>query len=105
LKLVYAPLYEQPSPNKHILDSMIDTFGVNHVRYPIVHKPTFRAQYSEVIPRPNGDCWLILAYTISAIGVFTIAKSLDRTDLSLFAHAQSIFSVNFLEIENLTMEH
>ena len=99
-----APLYEQPNPNKHILDSMIDAyFGVYHVSYPIVHEPTFRAQYSEVIPRPNGDCWLILAYTIAAIGVFTTAKTLDNTDLPLFAHAKSMFSINLLETGNLTL--
>jgi len=99
-----VPLYEQPNPNKHILDSMIDAyFGVYHVSYPIVHEPTFRAQYSEVITRPNQDCWLILAYTIAAIGVFTTAKSLDNMDLPLFAHAKSMFSINLLETGNLTL--
>ena len=83
---------------------MIDAyFGVYHVSYPIVHEPTFRAQYSEVITRPNQDCWLILAYTIAAIGVFTTAKSLDNMDLPLFAHAKSMFSINLLETGNLTL--
>ncbi|CZR66656.1 uncharacterized protein PAC_16557 [Phialocephala subalpina] len=100
-----APLYEQPNPNRQILDSMIDSyFRVYHLNYPIVHEPTFRAQYSEVIPRPNGDCWIILAYVVAAIGVFTTAtSSLDNTDLTLFAQAKSLFSINFLEAGNLTL--
>jgi transcriptional regulatory protein GAL4 len=97
-------LYEQPNPNRHIRDSMIDAyFRLYHLSYPIVHEPTFRAQYSEIIPRPNGDCWLILAYIIAAIGVFTTAKSLDGTDLPLFAQAKAMLSINFLEAGNLTL--
>jgi hypothetical protein len=99
-----APLYEQPNPNRHIRDAMIDAyFRLYHLSYPIVHEPTFRAQYSEVIPRPNGDCWLILAYVIAAIGVFTTATSLNSSDLPLFAYAKSMLSINFLEAGNLTL--
>ncbi|KAH6682919.1 fungal-specific transcription factor domain-containing protein [Halenospora varia] len=99
-----APMYDQPNPNRHILDSMIDAyFRLYHLSYPIVHEPTFRAQYSEVIPRPNGDCWLILAYVIAAIGVFTTSTSLEGTDLPLFGQAKSMLSINFLEAGNLTL--
>lgn len=100
-----SPLYDQPDPNRQILDSMIDSyFRVYHLSYPIVHEPTFRAQYSEVIPRPNGDCWLILAYVIAAIGVYTTSTScLDNSDLPLLAQAKSLFSINFLEAGNLTL--
>lgn len=72
-----SQFYHMPNPNRHILDSMIDSyFKLYHLSYPIVHEPTFRAQYSEVIPRPNGDCWLILAYVIAALGVYTTSTSL-----------------------------
>jgi len=99
-----APIYEQPNPNRHIRDAMVDAyFRLYHLCYPIVHEPTFRAQYSEVIPRPNGDCWLILAYEIAAIGMFTTATSLESNDLLLFAHAKSMLSINFLEAGNLTL--
>lgn len=101
---IAQPLYEQPSPNKQILDSMIDAyFRLYHLSYPIVHEPTFRAQYSEVIPRPNGDCWLILAYVISAIGLYTTSTTLENSDLPLFAHAKSMLSINFLETGSLTL--
>ncbi|EON97242.1 putative zn 2cys6 transcription factor protein [Phaeoacremonium minimum UCRPA7] len=84
---------------------MIDAyFRMFHLSYPIVHEPTFRAQYSQVISRPHGDSWLVLAYVVAAIGVFTSAISMDdNLDLGLFAQARSILSFNFLEIGNLTL--
>jgi hypothetical protein len=98
------PLYETPSPNRHILDTMIDSyFRLYHISYPIIHEPTFRAQYSEVIPRPNGDCWLVLAYVVAAIGVYTTSTSIQGNDLPLFAQAKSMLSINFLEAGNLTL--
>ncbi|TVY88081.1 Regulatory protein, partial [Lachnellula willkommii] len=96
--------YAQPNPNRHILDSMIDAyFRLYHLSYPVVHEPTFRAQYSEVIPRPNGDCWLILAYVIAAIGMYTTSTTLESNDLPLFAQAKSMLSINLLETGNLTL--
>jgi transcriptional regulatory protein GAL4 len=98
------PLYDMPNSNRHILDTMIDSyFRLYHVSYPVIHEPTFRAQYSEVIPRPNGDCWLVLAYVIAAIGVYTTSTSLQDNDLPLFSQAKSMLSINFLEAGNLTL--
>ncbi|KAL2876968.1 hypothetical protein SGCOL_007799 [Colletotrichum sp. CLE4] len=95
---------QQPDPNRHITDAMIDAyFRLYHVSYPIIHEATFRAQYAGVIPRPSGDCWLVLAYTVAAIGVYTTAANLDNLDTSLFAQARSILSFNFLEVGNLTL--
>lgn len=95
----------QPNPNRHITETMLDAFfRYYHVSYPIVHEPTFRAQYSEVIPRPNGPCWTALAYIVAAIGVWTSApSSADTLDMALFAHARSILGFNFLEVGNLSL--
>lgn len=95
-----TPMTPQPNPNRHIAEAMIDSyFRLYHVCYPIVHEPTFRAQYSEVIPRPNGACWTALAYIVAAIGVWTSASSsADTLDLALFAQARSILGFNFLEV-------
>lgn len=95
----------QPNPNRHITETMLDAFfRCYHVSYPIVHEPTFRAQYSEVIPRPNGPCWTALAYIVAAIGVWTSApSSADTLDMALFAHARSILGFNFLEVGNLSL--
>lgn len=98
-------LTSQPNPNRHVAESMIDAyFQKYHVSYPIIHEPTFRAQYSEVIPRPNGPCWTVLAYVVAAIGVWTSATSTtDTLDLALFSQARSMLSFNYLEVGNLTL--
>lgn len=100
----FPSLVQQPNPNRQIADIMIDSyFKLYHLSYPILHEPTFRAQFSEVIPRPHGDSWLVLAYVVAAIGVWSQAKTPDNLDLQLFAQARSILSFNFLELGNLTL--
>ncbi|KAL7933866.1 fungal-specific transcription factor domain-containing protein [Trichoderma chlorosporum] len=93
-----------PNLNKHIADTMIDAyFRIYHVSYPIVHEPTFRAQYSEVIRRPNGGSWYILAYVMAALGVYTTATTLNNLDLDIFQHTKSLLSFDILEVGSLTM--
>ncbi|KAK2005048.1 hypothetical protein LX36DRAFT_705924 [Colletotrichum falcatum] len=93
-------------PTRHITDAMIDAyFRLYHVSHPTIHEATFRAQYAGVIPRPYGGCWPVLAYTVTAIGVYTTATNLDNMDMSLFAQARSIRSFNFLEVGNPTLVH
>lgn len=100
----FPSLIQQPNPNRQIADIMIDAyFKLYHLSYPILHEPTFRAQFSEVIPRPHGDSWLVVAYVVAAIGVWSSAKSSDNLDLQLFSQARSILSFNFLELGNLTL--
>ncbi|KAI0009209.1 fungal-specific transcription factor domain-containing protein [Xylariaceae sp. FL0662B] len=94
----------QPDINRHITDTMIDAyFKRYHLNYPIVHEPTFRAQYSEVIPQPHGRSWPVLAYVIAAIGVYSSSTSINDLDLRLFEHAKSMLSFDFLEVGNLTL--
>lgn len=95
----------QPNPNRHVAESMIDAyFRLYHVSYPIIHEPTFRAQYNEVIPRPNGPCWTVLAYIVAAIGVWVSAdSSTDTLDLALFSQARMMLTFNYLELGNLTL--
>ena len=83
---------------------MIDAyFSTYHLSYPIIHEPTFRAQYSEVIPQPHGPSWPILAYTIAAIGVYSSSDIHSTLDLQLFAHSRSMLSFDFLEVGNSTL--
>lgn len=97
-------LLAQPNVRRHVADAMVDAyFRTYHVSYPILHEPTFRAQYSEVIGRPHGDSWLVLAYVVAALGVFSTATGLDETDVALFAQARSILSFKYLEMGNLTL--
>lgn len=95
----------QPNPNRHITEAMIDAyFRLYHVSYPIIHEPTFRAQYSEVIPRPNGTCWTALAYVVAAIGVWASSTSAAETlDMALFQQASAVLGFDFLEVGNLPL--
>ncbi|CRG89492.1 Lactose regulatory protein LAC9 [Talaromyces islandicus] len=100
----YAPLAIQPDANRHVADSMIDAyFRVYHVSYPIIHEPTFRAQYSEVIPQPHGSSWHILVYIVATIGVYTSSSNLNDLDLALFSHVKSMLSFDYLEVGNITL--
>ncbi|KAI0191101.1 fungal-specific transcription factor domain-containing protein [Astrocystis sublimbata] len=97
-------LLSQPDPTSLVTEAMVDAyFGQYHLSYPIVHEATFRAQLSGVIPRPHGDCWLILAYIVATIGVWTTAKKLTNLNGKLFAQARSILSFNILEVGNITL--
>lgn len=99
------PMIPQPNPNRHVSESMIDAyFRLYHVSYPIIHEPTFRAQYSEVIPRPNGAFWTVLAYIVAAIGVWASStSSIETLDMALFKQVSSILSFDFLEVGNLAL--
>lgn len=100
----YAPLAIQPDANRHVADSMIDAyFRVYHASYSIIHEPTFRAQYSEVIPQPHGASWHILVYIVATIGVYTSSSNLNDLDLALFSHAKSMLSFDYLEVGNITL--
>lgn len=98
-------LATQLDMNRHIADSMIDAyFRTYHLSYPILHEPTFRAQYAEILPQPHGRCWPVLAYTVAAIGVFaTSTDAYSDLDLRLFTHARALLSFDLLEVGNLTL--
>lgn len=72
--------------------------------YPIIHEPTFRAQCSELIARPNGDCWTLLAFIVASIGCFATSKFDDATGLLLFARAKSLMrQISFMESGKVTL--
>ncbi|KAF2093046.1 hypothetical protein NA57DRAFT_69412 [Rhizodiscina lignyota] len=99
-----TPLYERLNISRIDLDSAIDAyFSTYHVSYPIVHEPSFRAQYSHLIPRPAGPAWNALAYMIAAIGAWTSTSGADSTDFDLFMAAKSNLTVDFLETGNITL--
>jgi hypothetical protein len=100
----YAPLMTEPDTSRLIADTMIDAyFQGYHLSYPIIHEPTFRAQYSEVISQPHGRCWHVLAYIVATIGVYTSSETLNDLDLALFAHAKSLLAFDLLETGNLSL--
>ncbi|KAF2162326.1 hypothetical protein M409DRAFT_69218 [Zasmidium cellare ATCC 36951] len=86
------------------LDGAINSyFRCFHVAYPVVHEPTFRAQYAQVIPRPNGRTWNALAYMVGAVGLFTTSKGPSSQDVDLFEAAKSNISIGSLESGNITL--
>jgi transcriptional regulatory protein GAL4 len=94
----------QPNSNIHILDAMIDGyFRTYHISYPTIHEPRFRAQYSEVIPKPKGNGWKALVYMIAAVGAFSSATSPGAADVALFNAARSQISMNDLESGNISL--
>lgn len=78
-------------------------FSLYHRSYPIVHEATFRAQFMEVIPRPNGKYWQVLLFVVAATGAFTASTQPTDVDLGLFKAAKERLSVDMLETGNLIL--
>lgn len=99
-----TPLWEALDMDSVDLDVAINAyFSLYHISYPLVEEHTFRAQYSQVIPRPSGRSWHALAFMIAAIGDFTAAATSTDTDRRLFMAAKSNMSIESLEMGNITL--
>lgn len=99
-----TPLWDVLDLGSVDLDAAINAyFGLYHNSYPLVEEHTFRAQYSQVIPRPSGRSWHALAFMIAAIGHFTAATTPTDTDRRLFMAAKSNMSIESLEMGNITL--
>ena len=99
-----TPLWDVLDMASVDLDAAIDSyFALYHNSYPLVEEHTFRAQYSQVIPRPSGRSWHALAFMIAAIGHFTAATSPTDTDRRLFMAAKSNMNIESLEMGNITL--
>jgi len=93
----------QVSSRRLVTNALVDAyFRYYHVSYPILHEPTFRAQYDEVVERPSGPCWNFLAHLVAAIGAFT-AGSDKAADNALFSEVKSLMNATYLENGNLTL--
>lgn len=101
---VPTPVYAERGIAEIDLDGAINSyFSLYHQSYPIVHEPSFRAQYAKVLSRPGGKSWNALAYLIGAIGIFTTATAPSSRDLDLFEAAKANISIDSLETGNLTL--
>lgn len=93
----------QLSSRRLVTNVLIDAyFRYYHVSYPILHEPTFRAQYDEVVERPSGPCWNFLAHLVAAIGAFTTGSD-KAADNALFSEVKSLMNATYLENGNLTL--
>ena len=78
-------------------------FTVYHQTYPFVHEATFRAQFHEVIPRPQKRSWHMLLYSILAIGAWCLEEDQGEIEDELYHHALSFGEdESMFESANLT---
>lgn len=50
---------EEYRPSAIELESFIDSYFNNyHLQYPVLHQPTFRAQWANVVPHPPDEQWV-----------------------------------------------
>ncbi|KAK4234591.1 regulatory protein GAL4 [Achaetomium macrosporum] len=74
-----------------------------HPTYPFVHEATFRAQFHEVIPRPQHRAWQMLFHTILALGAWCLGDNQPDLDDYLYHCALSFGEDESLfESANLT---
>ena len=78
-------------------------FSLYHQSYPIVHEATFRAEFSEIIPRPSGNAWQVLLFVLAAVGAFTSSTQPSEIDQGLFEAAKARLSIDMLETGNLLL--
>jgi transcriptional regulatory protein GAL4 len=99
---LYRPLPISQIPNSasshQLANTLIDAYFTNyHTTYPFLHEATFRAQYSELVKRPEKHVWHMLLNTVLALGAWTIGdEGSDLDDLfyreaSRYSHDHSIF--------------
>jgi transcriptional regulatory protein GAL4 len=114
----FETLFQQPPDHSHqhwyraqsmltrvAVENLIDAFfTLYHPTFPIVHEPTFRAQYAGTLPRsPDKDRWNTLANIVAALGSFSSSNCTDATDLLIFQAAQKSLFADNLEVGNLTL--
>jgi transcriptional regulatory protein GAL4 len=86
------------------IENLFDAFFTfYHPTFPIIHEPTFRAQYANILPRHDNAKWVTLANIVAALGSFAGSLSADATDISIFQEAQKSLFADNLEAGNLTL--
>ena len=91
--------------NHQIIGYLIDSYFVNyHTNYPFIHEPSFRAAYSELLPRPAEPVWKIFFYTVLTLGAWTVGGDSEVFDDWCYHKAvehfqqQSIFELGSLPL-------
>ncbi|KAK8226151.1 Zn(II)2Cys6 transcription factor [Phyllosticta capitalensis] len=96
------PTLQMPLPSQ--LDQYLDDyFALYHPSYPIIHEPTFRAEYMEVVPRPSDSLWHVLLYVVSALGACSSGNAPLGTHVTLFEFAKSRLTIDILETGNMLL--
>ncbi|WWC70453.1 uncharacterized protein I206_104404 [Kwoniella pini CBS 10737] len=77
-------------------------FELYHPQYPLFHEPTFRAQWSEIIPSPKQKEWEFLCNIVLSVGAFCSYRPMYVVDYFLEL-AISLISAEHLECGSLTL--
>lgn len=90
--------------SKLISDTMVDAFfQFYNSSYPLIHEPSYRAQYEGIIPRPREDLWELLHNAVLALGCWCINHENSSTDLIYYQQARSKLTSSILETGNLPL--
>ena len=83
----------------------MDAYFLNyHTSYPLIHEATIRAQYAELVQRPDDRTWKMLLYTVFAIGAWTIGDEHSDLDETFYRTASSFWQdQSIFESANLSM--
>ncbi|KAK8164581.1 Zn(II)2Cys6 transcription factor [Phyllosticta citrichinensis] len=93
-----------PMPLPSQLDQYLDDyFELYHPSYPIIHEPTFRAEYMEVVPRPPDSLWHVLLYVVAALGACSSGNAPLGMHISLFKIAKSKLAIDMLETGSMLL--
>lgn len=107
-----SPMYSSTSSqfaesalSRQVANTLLDAFFTSyHLSYPFVHEATFRAQYHEVIPRPQRGSWDMLFSTILALGSWSSGNEHSKIDEELYRRATSLGKdESMFETANLSM--
>jgi transcriptional regulatory protein GAL4 len=84
-------LLAQPAHHRHLVNSLIDSYFYHfNTAYPIIHEATFRAQYNEVIPKPDIEVWNMLFNVMIAIGGWCMDYDMTGVDELLHSNPQGL---------------
>lgn len=87
-----------------ITDHCVNAFFTHYnSSYPIIHEPTYRAQYQGLIPRPCEDVWELLHNTILALGSWCINREDSTIDLIYYQQARSKLNSTIMETGSLPL--
>ncbi|KAK8198989.1 fungal-specific transcription factor domain-containing protein [Phyllosticta paracitricarpa] len=93
-----------PMPLPSQLDQYLDDyFDLYHPSYPVIHEPTFRAEYMEVVPRPSDSLWHVLLYVVAALGACSSGNAPLGMHISLFEIAKSKLTIDMLETGSMLL--
>ena len=94
LRCIPLSAIEGAGSSQGFAEFLVDAYFKHfHTTYPILHEATFRAQFSEVLPRPTKEAWLVLSRSVLSIGAWCTGHWISNGDgrdpadcLQIFEH-------------------